>query len=647
MRPRPALTPSFRNRLRLFFLIIVIVPMVAVALVLFQLVSRSEDARIDAQLSQAQNSAQGLYTAEQRRATAATQAMGQDGELAMAIHDRDASRIQQRLRELASNADVREALLVVDGQRRFRAGNGPSVAPATTGLEDDQHRARGSLTASVRGAQEYANELSDINRVEVVVTVGRYPPASTIAELPAGPLPMLGDVEIGGTAYRVASFRARGFEGEPIVVRQLVRNVGGAGVLSTTSLLVIGILAGFLVLAFAFALTVSRTLQGEIQRLLVAAQRLGRGDFSVAVPAEGNDEFAALGKEFNSMARELKGRLEELQRERARLQEAIRRVGESFAKGLDRVGLLEIVVQTAVDGIGAATGRAMMRQADEEHLNEVARTGEPELFARALHAAEAAVMEAGQVAEIQLGDASALAAPLGATEEGDRVIGIVSVARGDRAFTAGERELFAYLTNQASVSVENVDLHETVQRQAVTDELTGLFNHRRFQEVMTGEVERARRYNHQLGLIMLDIDNFKQVNDRYGHLQGDMVLREVAHVLRQSSREIDEPARYGGEEMAVALPQTDLEGAYQFAERVRRRIEALELPLPGGAGVLRVTASFGAASLAAADRGDKDALVAAADDALYRAKRGGKNRTERASALRDDDRQAHGVLGGE
>ena len=135
----------------------------------------------------------------------------------------------------------------------------------------------------------------------------------------------------------------------------------------------------------------------------------------------------------------------------------------------------------------------------------------------------------------------------------------------------------------------------------MTDELTGLFNHRRFQEVMTVEVERARRYGHELGLIMLDIDNFKQVNDTYGHLQGDMVLGEVARVLRQSSRDVDEPARYGGEEMAVALPQTDLEGAYQFAERVRRRIEALELPLLNGGGALRVTASFGVASLATAE----------------------------------------------
>ena len=134
--------------------------------------------------------------------------------------------------------------------------------------------------------------------------------------------------------------------------------------------------------------------------------------------------------------------------------------------------------------------------------------------------------------------------------------------------------------------MENVDLHETVQRQAVTDELTGLFNHRRFQEVISTEVERARRYDQEMGLIMLDLDNFKRVNDTYGHVQGDMVLREVARVLRETSREIDEPARYGGEEMAVALPQTDLEGAYRFAERVRSRIEALELPLLEGDGTL-------------------------------------------------------------
>jgi diguanylate cyclase (GGDEF)-like protein len=216
--------------------------------------------------------------------------------------------------------------------------------------------------------------------------------------------------------------------------------------------------------------------------------------------------------------------------------------------------------------------------------------------------------------------------------EGGRILGMLTVARKTNGFSDGERELFTYLAQSAGVSIENVDLHDTVKRQAVTDELTGLFNHRRFQEVISQEVERAKRFGGDMGLIMLDIDNFKRVNDTYGHLQGDMVLREVARVLRQSSREIDEPARYGGEEMAVALPQTDLEGAYRFAERVRRRIEALDLPLLDGDGTLKVTASFGAASLAkSANATDgKDSLVAAADAALYRAKRSGKNRTVRA-----------------
>jgi diguanylate cyclase (GGDEF)-like protein len=496
----------------------------------------------------------------------------------------------------------------------------------------------------VSSADHYAETVSRLSGADVVLSENGQTIATTMPDAARTTLPARGETEIAGNDYRLTSFTAPGMEGERLTVRMILPDADAPSLLSSESLLVAALLIGFLALAFAFAATVMRTLRAETQRLLEAAQRLGGGDFSVAVPAEGNDEFAALGREFNSMARQLESRLEELQRERARLQEAIRRVGESFAAGLDRVNLLEVVVQTAVDGVGAAGGRATMRRSAGEQLREVARSGDADRFRRALHAAEAAVIDVGQIAEIQVGGVSALAAPLGATEAGDQVSGIVSVARGDRAFTHGERELFAYLTNQASVSVENVDLHETVQRQAVTDELTGLFNHRRFQEVIAIEVERARRYGQEMGLIMLDIDNFKQINDTYGHLQGDMVLREVARVLRQSSREIDEPARYGGEEMAVALPQTDLEGAYQFAERVRRRIEALDLPVPGGNGSVRVTASFGVASLGAAGDADKDALVAAADAALYEAKRAGKNRTVRAVSASPD---VHGVASGE
>jgi diguanylate cyclase (GGDEF)-like protein len=151
-------------------------------------------------------------------------------------------------------------------------------------------------------------------------------------------------------------------------------------------------------------------------------------------------------------------------------------------------------------------------------------------------------------------------------------------------------------------------------------------------------MEQVRRYEHPVGLIMLDIDDFKSVNDTYGHQQGDVVLKQVARVLRESSRDADSPARYGGEEMALILPHTDVPGAYAIAERVRTAIEALRIPRLDGQGVLRITASLG---VAASLDGDKDALISNADGALYAAKRGGKNRTTTAHA------QTANVVGGE
>jgi diguanylate cyclase (GGDEF)-like protein len=170
-------------------------------------------------------------------------------------------------------------------------------------------------------------------------------------------------------------------------------------------------------------------------------------------------------------------------------------------------------------------------------------------------------------------------------------------------------------------------LHERVAGQAVTDELTGLSNQRRFRELMRKEVGRANRFDRPLSLLMIDIDDFKGVNDTHGHLQGDRVLEAVAGVLRAESRDVDEPARYGGEEFALALPETPVEGAMLLAERIRARVEALRVPL-GRQGELAVTVSVGVAGTPGGPPGDSDGLIAAADQALYAAKRAGKNRAE-------------------
>ena len=235
-------------------------------------------------------------------------------------------------------------------------------------------------------------------------------------------------------------------------------------------------------------------------------------------------------------------------------------------QGLDRDAQLGILVEAALDGVDADCSRVMMRHSGNGKLFEAARAGDVPAHIAAVQAAEAAALELDEEAETQVAGAVALARPLQAPDPEDGVLGVFSIARPRPAFTERQRELFGYLTNQAVLSIENVGLHETIQRQAITDELTGLFNHRHFQEVMANEVERARRFDQELGLVMFDIDDFKQVNDTYGHLQGDRVLKAVAQVLRESSREVDEPARYGGEEMAVALPQTGPAGGL----RVRR-----------------------------------------------------------------------------
>ena len=163
----------------------------------------------------------------------------------------------------------------------------------------------------------------------------------------------------------------------------------------------------------------------------------------------------------------------------------------------------------------------------------------------------------------------------------------------------------------------------------MTDELTGLANVRAFASILDREIERSRRYGAALALVMVDLDDFKRVNDTYGHQQGDEVLAHVAWVLRDVSRELDTVARYGGEELAVVLPQTDGEGAALLAERMRESIEALYIPQVGGSGTLSVTASFGVASLPESAL-DRTELIAAADAALYAAKGGGKNRVEGA-----------------
>ena len=166
--------------------------------------------------------------------------------------------------------------------------------------------------------------------------------------------------------------------------------------------------------------------------------------------------------------------------------------------------------------------------------------------------------------------------------------------------------------------------NEKLEELSNTDELTRLANRRHFMQVAEIELLRAKRYEHSLSCILIDLDHFKRVNDTYGHLAGDEVLRTVSSAIRSNVRQQDVAARYGGEELIIVLPETDVVGAEVVAERYRARIESLDIVYDGLQ--IAVTGSFGVATFPDCDVDRVAALIGAADSALYQAKEQGRNR---------------------
>jgi diguanylate cyclase (GGDEF)-like protein len=180
--------------------------------------------------------------------------------------------------------------------------------------------------------------------------------------------------------------------------------------------------------------------------------------------------------------------------------------------------------------------------------------------------------------------------------------------------------LLGALAEHIGVTFQNALLY----RLAVTDELTQLFTVRHFHTRIEEVVSKCERRRQKFGLLMLDLDQFKTINDQWGHLAGDEVLRQVARLLVRTIRAVDSAYRYGGDELAILLPDRNLAAARGLAERVRQAVEGLEIPLEGGRKVA-VTVSVGIA-IYPDDGTSVQKLVAAADAAMYEAKRGGRNR---------------------
>ena len=392
--------------------------------------------------------------------------------------------------------------------------------------------------------------------------------------------------ELAGEQYRVlGAKRVAGSPGLAIAVVTPQAGVGGAQGLERTDLL-LGVGASLLLIGLV-AFVEGSAIARALRRLVDGANAIAHGRLDTRVPVRTRDELGRLARAFNEMA-------DELQRERQRLRFLTRRFGEALAATHDVAELLRVVVETAVEDSGAQTGAVV------DGGVELVRVGSVEGPQR-------------------------LVLPLAIRNEqfGELVLTGTS-------FGPNERDAAASLVAQAVIALENARLHGVVERQARIDGLTGLPNRRHCEAALETELARARRSDQPFAFVLADLDDFKAINDRYGHPAGDRVLQAFSDVLRTTLRETDGPARWGGEEFAIVMPSTHPKGAARLVERVRAAVEEHSIELENGERV-SLTASFGIAAYP--DEQSLAKLVRAADAALYEAKRGGKNRVATNAAL--------------
>lgn len=205
-----------------------------------------------------------------------------------------------------------------------------------------------------------------------------------------------------------------------------------------------------------------------------------------------------------------------------------------------------------------------------------------------------------------------------------RTAGLLLLARAEPPFGASEEEILGIFSTQISLLLDMIHARQRIENLADTDELTGIWNRRYFRRQLSWECERARTFNVPLSLLLFDIDEFKEINDSFGHVVGDVVLSELCGAVREALRPTDTLARFGGDEFAVILPHTDRARAVTVAERLLARVRSLTIPTDEE-GAIRCSVSIGLAELEPGDAGATD-LIRRADEQLYHSKRHGKNR---------------------
>jgi diguanylate cyclase (GGDEF)-like protein len=560
---------SFRFKLAAYFVVLSLLPLAAAWWAFGAIAERSVRTSADARLESGLRAALAAYADELREAELAARAVAREEGFQQAVRDGDRAGIAAALPsspamevELPSGATV-GSLPPSSGTRRVTIVAPDGETSVVAGVPIDR-----ALLARLRTRSGITGD----DRLLLVKSTEAAPGT-------------LGARSIGGRDYRALAVGLEGRTGQVLVAATPSSELA-AERRSFQARLLAGLIAAVLLIG-GVAYLAGRSIVGSLGRLSNAANAIAAGRFKERVDVHGNDEFAQLGIAFNDMAEQLEQRLVDLEEERRRLRDATGRFGDALANTLDPGQLMRVIVETAVEATHAGGGFVIGTGGAMVHV------GDP------------------------LAGPDRMEVPLTAARE---TFGTL-VLLGEH-FSEEDRISAVSLAGHASVALDNARLHRMVERQALVDGLTGLANRRHLDQELASNLARAERAGGSVSLILADLDDFKQVNDEHGHACGDTVLREFAALMNEVVREGDTAGRWGGEEFALLLPDTALDGAQRVAERLRQALEEQVILSPEGE-PLRVTVSLGVAAYP--DLGGRAELVAAADEALYRAKRAGKN----------------------